>query len=67
MLVVASVGQLSGEEAACNGHDDTCKDRVPGHIEYIAYVFVGEVGHHYVVDVEQDVAACIAEYDGHDK
>ena len=67
VLIVASVGQVSGEEAACNGHDYADEDRVPGHVEYIAYVFLGEVGHHYVVYVEEDVAARIAEDDGHDE
>ena len=63
VLVVAAEREIGGEEAAEYGHNDADEDRVPRHVEDVAYVFAREIRHHDVVDVEQNVAARIAEDD----
>jgi len=67
VLVVTAEGQVCGEEATGYGHDDADEDCVPRHVEHVAYIFLGEVGHQYVVNVEENVAARIGEDDGYEE
>ena len=71
MLEVALIGDVYGEESACNGHYYGNYKCVPRHIECISYVLECEVRNYNVEYVEHCIAADVTEcdtyYEGHDR
>ena len=65
VLVVALVGQVSGQESARHGYEYGSKYRVPGHIEGVAHrngtLRSEEVGDDYVIYIEENLTSEEAE------